>query len=341
MERSSNPVKVDKIVASLNIKVRPQDLRSKDSRNLLMSIFSQWLPLAPSTFRAIVEKIPAPPAAQATRVPKMLHPNVGHSHEILEPTNKLERDLYTAADEDDSFRVAYISKMFAVKSDELPENQRRQLTAEDMRARAKVAKDERDRRSKEVADGIEPTPSKVEKEVEKEQTEEQKNRETLMGFARLYSGTIHVGQTLYAILPKYNAALSPSHPSNAKHVSSVRIEQLYMMMGRELVAVKEVRAGNLFAIRGLEGIVWRNATLCGFGKGFEVKEGEAREVERDCLVNLAGVTQTVRSLSSSQRVLLTRHLRSRPRSCALLSSQRIHVRPLRRLQRHYIDSSCS
>ena len=297
MLHRSNPIKVDKIVASLNVKVRPQDLRAKDSRNLLLSIFSQWLPLAPSTFRAVIDKIPSPSAAQAVRVPKMLHPELGHSHDPVEPKNKLEHDLYSGGSEEDSFRVAYVSKMFAVRSDELPENQRKQLTAEDMRARAKAAKEERDRKAQALADGVEYAPSSTEKKVEVEEDEADKNRETLIGFARLYSGTIRLGQTLYAVLPKYNAALAPSHPHNSRHFASIKVEQLYMMMGRELVAVKQVQAGNLFAIGGLEGVVGRNATLCGLGGAAEAKAGGERDADRECLVNLAGITQAVRPSS--------------------------------------------
>jgi ribosome assembly protein 1 len=52
----------------------------------------------------------------------------------------------------------------------------------------------------------------------------------------------------------------------------VRVEALYTMMGRELVPVNEVLAGNVFAIAGLEGKVWRNATLCSPGAGGVGKE---------------------------------------------------------------------
>ncbi|KAK4705835.1 ribosome assembly protein 1, partial [Phenoliferia sp. Uapishka_3] len=296
----SNPVKVDKIVASLSIKVRPQDLRSKDSRNLLLSIFSQWLPLAPSTFRAVIDKIPSPPSAQATRVPKMLHPNVVHSHETVEPKNKLEKDLYEGAPDDDRFTIAYVSKMFAVRADELPHNQRKPLTADDMRARAKAAREERDEKAKRdledqaATDAGLPLANRPEgvKAPEPVIDEAEKNRETLIGFARQYSGTIRLNQTLYAVLPKYNADLPPSHPQNSRHLAPIKVEQLYMMMGRELVAVQEVQAGNLFAIGGLEGIVGRNATLCALERGSEVKVGAERDADRGCLVNLAGITQT-------------------------------------------------
>lgn len=228
----------------------------------------------------------------------MLHPDAIHSREAVEPQNKLERDLYSGGNSDDNYRVAYVSKMFAVKTEELPENQRKQLTAEDMRARAKIAKEERERKAEMLAKGIEISAASTEKiEEDTPESEADKNRESLIGFARLYSGTIRVGETLYAVLPKYNAALGPTHPQNGRHLSSIKVEQLYMMMGRELVVVQEVQAGNLFAIAGLEGIVGRNATLCAMSSGAPVKELGERAADRDCLVNLAGITLTVSSSS--------------------------------------------
>ncbi|GAA5902803.1 hypothetical protein JCM5296_002886 [Sporobolomyces johnsonii] len=303
---NNNPVKVDKIIASLGVKVRPQDLRAKDTRNLLLSIFSQWLPLAPSAFRALVEKVPPPAQAQSFRIPRMLHPELGHLSDDIAPANKLEEDLYSGNAGDDAYCVAYVSKMFAVKVEDLPENQRKQMTADDMRARAKAFKEAKERKARLLeqgkdADGVPASAvegggdgeaDEDEKEDEEDTPAEQEKQDALIGFARLYSGTIALGQTLYAVLPKYNAELAPSHPQNAKHLAPIKVEQLYMMMGRELLAVKEVQAGNLFAIGGLEGIVLRNATLCGMGKGKDTKEGAERDEDRGCLVNLAGVTQT-------------------------------------------------
>ncbi|POY76028.1 hypothetical protein BMF94_0751 [Rhodotorula taiwanensis] len=300
---NNNPVKVDKIIATLGVKVRPQDLRAKDTRNLLLSIFSQWLPLAPAAFGAIIDKIPAPAAAQGFRIPRMLHPELGHLDDDVAPANKLERDMYSGSNADDAYRIAYVSKMFAVKTEDLPQNQRKQLTAEDMRARAKALKEAKEKKEAFIAEG---KPDEAEAvmaayhQANADALEEEKaaqsngsdKEDALIGFARLYSGTIALGDSLYAVLPKYNADLAPSHPSNAKHLQPIKVENLFMMMGRELLAVKEVQAGNLFAIGGLEGIVLRNATLCGMGKDRQVKEGPQRDEDRGCLVNLAGVANT-------------------------------------------------
>ncbi|GAA5871870.1 hypothetical protein JCM8547_003293 [Rhodosporidiobolus lusitaniae] len=308
---NNNPAKVDRIIASLGVKVRPQDLRAKDTRNLLLSVFSQWLPLAPSAFRAIVDKIPSPPLAQSFRIPRMLHPELGHLDEVTPPPrNKLEADLYSGSFAREACTTAYVSKMFAVKREDLPENQRRQLTAEDMRAKAREAKEKRDRAAKMREEGkseveiaqkeaelaaasAEPASSATGANGEAgEEDEKPQSEDALIGFARLYSGTLKLGQTLYAVLPKYTSSLPPSHPSNAKHLVPIKVEQLYMMMGRELLAVEEVQAGNLFAIGGLEGKVVRNATLCGMGGGRVVKEGKEVDEDEECLINLAGVSNT-------------------------------------------------
>ncbi|KAJ7707159.1 hypothetical protein B0H16DRAFT_1633972, partial [Mycena metata] len=127
--------------------------------------------------------------------------------------------------------------------------------------------------------------------TEEPPVEEAGDVEVILGFARLYSGTITTGVSVYGILPKYNASLGPTHPRNTKHIVSIVVEGLYVMMGRELVAVDSVRAGNIFAIKGLEGKVWRSATLCAPG-AIGIGESPDLNALKDCLVNLGGVNRT-------------------------------------------------
>jgi ribosome assembly protein 1 len=42
----SNREKIPKIVKALNLKILPRDMKSKETRTLLTSIFNQWLPLS-------------------------------------------------------------------------------------------------------------------------------------------------------------------------------------------------------------------------------------------------------------------------------------------------------
>lgn len=316
-------------------------MKTKEYRTLLSLIMSQWLPLATTTFQTVVEIIPPPQIAQSIRVPKMLHPEAYATATTLLPTNKLERDLYSCDPTPEAGIVCYISKMFAVKRSELPENRVKLETAEDMREKARI---ERERRAAEkererqldaegliglgadgkiggqrAVDGVPipasqasasaaaeggdaaPSlsfvsvgqPSLATPAVASAESDAALSSEALMGFARLYSGTLNVGTTLYCLLPKYNNALPPSHPANAKFITKVEIERLYMMMGRDLVAVETVPAGNVFAIGGLEGKVWRNATLCSTSGG-GVSGKETDEELQASFVNLAGVIMAVR-----------------------------------------------
>ncbi|TDL17714.1 P-loop containing nucleoside triphosphate hydrolase protein [Rickenella mellea] len=276
-----NAEKVTKIVSTLTLKIPPRDLKSKDTRQLLQLIFGQWLSLSTCTIQAVVDVIPAPSVAQRSRVPRMIYPELNEP--TVEPKNKLERDLFSCNAAPDAFVTAIVSKMFAVTRKDLPENKRKPLTADELRERAKLAKDK--------AEGVQSNENEEQaSEVQKEELSEAEGNETcLLGFARLYSGTIEVGTTLYCVLPKYNGALEPTHLHNSKHVLKATIGGLYTMMGKDLVPVAKVSAGNVFAIRGLEGVVWRNATLCSpNSEGVPSVDDLTRD--KDCFVNLCGVT---------------------------------------------------
>ncbi|ODN80017.1 hypothetical protein L202_03878 [Cryptococcus amylolentus CBS 6039] len=314
-----NPDAVQKIVSSLSLRIPPRDLRSKDTRNLLNLIMQQWLPLSTATFQAIIEIIPSPLSAQGIRLPHMLHPEEAKGAggkgsgsgggPVLKPRNALENALYTCDQSETAPVTAYVSKMFAVRHSELPEFKPKEISAEEMRARGK---EERERRARllearkaggEGADGVEGGVESVVKPLEdlilenaeqgkegKEETEEKEDSEIILGFSRIFSGTLHRHTPLLCLLPKFNPLLpSPLlHPSNAKHIVPLIATDLYMMMGRELVSVESVPAGHVCAIRGLEGGVARSGTLwAGDAKGYDEFVGGGEGGGE--VVNLAGV----------------------------------------------------
>lgn len=292
--RQSNAEKITKIITALGLKIKPQDLKAKERRTLLSAIFSQWLPIAPAAFRGIVEQIPAPREAQEIRLPRMLHPTLPRQQNAPEPANRLESDLYSCNAANQAHVIAYVSKMFAIPTADLPQNQRRQMTAEEMR--------EKGRRTREAASALQATGAVVSLEeserdaaaMEQSKPEEpqvEMEAETLIGFARLYSGSVRVGQKLYAILPKYNSALPPDHESNKRFWVPITVSHLYMMMGRDLVPVEEVPAGNVFGVGGLEGKVVRSATLCASHPVFdqELPKSSISKEMQESFVNLAAL----------------------------------------------------
>ena len=225
----------------------------------------------------------------------MLYPDIYES--TLEPKNKLEEDLYTSRSDSKASVIGYVSKMFAVSAKDLPENKKKPITAQEMREKAREAREARPNE----ADGV-ATPRSTSSPISYVPSQRQQSEvaeasinvdaEVLLGFARLYSGTLRVNSSVYAVLPKYNTSLGPKHLANAKYILTAKVEGLYTMMGRELVPVTHIRAGNIFAIKGLEGKVWRSATLC---SPQELGIGEEPDVEgqKDCLINLGAINRSV------------------------------------------------
>ncbi|KZP01342.1 P-loop containing nucleoside triphosphate hydrolase protein [Calocera viscosa TUFC12733] len=288
-----NPEKVSKIVSTLNLKIPPRDLNSKDTRHLLSMIFSKWLSLSSCTFQAVVDVIPPPSVAQRTRIPKVLYPDL--HEEAVQAKTKLEENLYSCDTSPSACVAVYVSKMFAVARKELPENRKRAMTAEEMRQKGREARERRAHLEASLledsavvihADSIEP-PAEVVSHPSAIQEDE--DGEALLGFARIYSGTLKRGMSVYCVLPRYDVPLGPGHPRNIKHLQIVTVESLYTIMGRDLVPVEVVPAGNVFAVGGLEGVVLRNATLCspsgeGVLSGRHLVLGEA---DQQCIVNLS------------------------------------------------------
>ena len=181
--------------------------------------------------------------------------------------------------------VAYVSKMVAVPASELPQNKRKgggTLTGEEARdlARKKRAEIEKAKAAAEgdVTNGLngltealdeaslDDGPAPDETELDRKE-----DPEHLIGFARLYSGVLSVGDSVYVLPPKF----SPASPHSKPEPKKVTVTGLYLMMGRGLESLGSVPAGVVFGIAGLEGHILKSGTICSQLEGS---------------VNLAGIT---------------------------------------------------
>jgi len=251
--------KIDKIVKSLNLKILPRDLKSKDIRAVQSTICSTWLPLAQTVLYSIIEQLPSPLEAQKIRLPKLLYPqNINNipDTDLTENQKKLEKALYECDASDNAPVVVIISKMVDIKAEELPTNRRVQLTAEEMRENRRKLLEQR----KLELEGNSDAPiilTEIQKNAEKNiksNNEENKKDSVLIGFARIFSGTIREGQKIYVMGPKYD----PMDPS--KFCTEVTVKNLYLIMGKELEALSSVPAGNVFGIGGLDEVILKSAT---------------------------------------------------------------------------------
>lgn len=263
-----DPATIEKITKSLSITIPSHILRSRDPRAILTALFSAWLPLSTAVLVSVIEHLPSPPVAQADRLSAMLDASPGADN--VDPRVRQAMVDFKASTQDPV--VAYVSKVVAIPESELPENKRRggsSLSAEEARdmARKKRAAIEKAQATAvgEATNGV----GTITKTLEttsiddsgidgSSNRERQEDPEHLIGFARLYSGTLSVGDTVYVLPPKFSPANPHAHPEPPK----VTITALYLLMGRGLEPLNSVPAGVVFGVAGLEGHILKSGTLC-------------------------------------------------------------------------------
>ena len=269
---------VEKITKSLSLSVPTHILRSRDPRALLTTVFAAWLPLSTALLVSVIEHLPAPPSAQASRLPALIDASPGGKHVA---TSVRDAMIHFKTSEDDPV-VAYVSKMVSIPASELPENKRQggnMLSADEAREmarkkRAEIAK------AQAAADGSSNSLSDITNALgsarmrddtsQGTENEQSKDPEHLIGFARLFSGTLSVGDSVYVLSPKF----SPENPHDDPEPRKVTVTGLYLLMGRGLEPLASVPAGVVFGIAGLEGHILKSGTLCS---------------QLDGSINLAGV----------------------------------------------------
>ncbi|KAG6176397.1 hypothetical protein E4U27_005213 [Claviceps purpurea] len=268
---------LEKVTKSLNLSIPPHVLRARDPRLLLTTVFASWLPLSTALLVSVIESLPSPPAAQAERCPDLIAQSPGH-----EAVDKEVKDAMVSFKHGPSDPVvAYVSKMVSVPESELPENRRKpgsQMTGEEARELARKKRAEalraaaaQDASEGTVDGGITEALGNTHIDNANDEEAQQAEPEHLIGFARIYSGTISVGDSLYVIPPKW----SPADPTAGPQPQAVTVSALYMLMGRNLESLDSVPAGVVFGIGGLEGKILKSGTLCS---------------KLDGAINLAGVS---------------------------------------------------
>lgn len=257
---------VEKITTSLSLTIPPHVLRSRDPRAILTTLFTSWLPLSTAVLVSVIENLPSPPAAQSIRLPALIDASPG-AENVDENVRKAMVGFKRSKDDP---IVAYVSKMVAVRESELPQYKRKgggTMTGEEARdlARKKRAEIEKQRAatSGEALDGgvtgVTEALSEANLLENGEETAEQpEDPEHLIGFARLYSGTLSVGDSIYVLPPKF----SPSNPHLSPEPQKVTVTGLYLMMGRGLESLESVPAGCVLGIAGLAGHIFKSGTLC-------------------------------------------------------------------------------
>ncbi|CAL3969270.1 unnamed protein product [Diplocarpon coronariae] len=256
-----DPVLTEKITKSLNITLPSHIARSRDPRAILTTLFSTWLPLSTALLVSVIESLPSPLSAQQARLPTIIDASPGCT--FVDPIIR-EAMVRSKSSSSDPV-VAYISKMVSIPESELPENKRRgALSPEEAlemgrRKRAEIAR-ARALENGAAEDSVSGLTEAIEDASleEKIVEEQQPDREHLIGFARIYSGTLSVGDSVYVLPPKF----TPANPHISPEPKKVTVTALYLLMGRGLEPLISVPAGVVFGIAGLGGHVLKSGTIC-------------------------------------------------------------------------------
>ena len=232
--------KVSKIIIALGLAVRPPNHKDflNNSKNVLRNIMAAWLPLPLAIFVAVVRKLPNPIQAQPNKV-SILIPET-----CIQPSECDARKAICECDSESALVICYVSKMFGVEPKNMPAA-KNILTQEEMKIIRERAIAKSIGLSTHTGD-LSPLLGQIKIE-----------EEHMVAFARIYSGTITVGQKVYVLNPKYD----PLDEKTSKYSSEAIIIRLFAIMGCDLKDIPFAKAGMIFGILGLQSHVLKTATL--------------------------------------------------------------------------------
>ncbi|KAH7443739.1 hypothetical protein KP509_02G048900 [Ceratopteris richardii] len=230
MQGSSGQEMLSKIIKSMNLSIPARDLQHKDPKVVLQAVMSRWLPIANAIFSMVCDVLPDPINAQADRVLRFFpdeNVNENLQAEVLMALAKTKQAVKTCDNDPKAPCVAFVSKMFAIPIDLLPQKGPNGELLPDIREELSSLGD--------VG-----------------------HRECFLAFARVFSGVLFAGQRIWVLSPLHDPTKGEH---DRKHMQEGIVQGLYMMMGRGLEPKQSVSAGNLVAIRGLGQFILKTATL--------------------------------------------------------------------------------
>lgn len=240
--------KLQKIAKALNLNISNREMNHEDAQNVAQAFMSRWLPVSNAVLDTVVDHLPNPIAAQKIRIPHLYKPLpvAGHEEEI----RKISLAIESCDSSDGAPVVGFVSKVFAVPNDQLALALRVSNGIVMPRPRAKPRGDG------ETADVDSTTtsPSSSSSSVPPPPTQStaaalERGGQSFIAMARLFSGVLRPGDKLNLFGVRYNPGVSLE-----KHRVEVVVPHLFMLMGRSLQPLQEVRAGQVFGIGGQEAV---------------------------------------------------------------------------------------
>lgn len=257
---------VEYVTTKLKIPTITRDMRHTDTRIQIKAILEAWSSLSDTIMIQSKFYIPSPNEITDRKIKYMLSFGMLSENEYREKLSQKFLPYFTECSTQDSAPLfIYISKMFCVSTRNLSQNKPKPVFLKGRTG---------DRNVPHVSTEATAPPSNLEEEEEpkpdnNEETDNiLKKRETaVIALARVFSGTVRVGQVLYFLTEDYDPTMYLASENKDQFLNTspfvyrVLIRELYILFGRELVLVESVSAGNICGIGGLDDTVPRRGTL--------------------------------------------------------------------------------
>ena len=189
--------RIQKIINALNVKIAARDLKTNDSRQKLSAIFTQWLPLTKAVLDMVINVLPSPKDITNDRAEQLMCSKAARFDSLTSETQDLKSHFLNCDPKSDEL-IVFVSKMFPVPKKQLPENRPKPLTPEEMARRREMAR----QRLTEKSDTKDDTPTTMMEDLKL--VERDTEGTAFVAFARVFSGTLKPGQSVYVLGPKYD-----------------------------------------------------------------------------------------------------------------------------------------
>lgn len=159
------------------------------------------------------EKLPSPLDLSETRVERLMLTHNKKFSALPTQTQDLKRSFLNCTSQDDAPVIVFVSKMFAVDAESLPENRPKPLSQEEMLARREQARQKLTEKLSKVNGQSEMTEMKDDNINTSEKDDNDNSiattavddeKHNFIAFARVYSGTIRRNSKLYVLGPKHD-----------------------------------------------------------------------------------------------------------------------------------------
>lgn len=250
MEKNKLPLMLSK----LNITKQTREMSHNDPKVQVRAILQAWKPLGLCVMDQCQKIIPPPNKMQEIRCHSMINISKYFENKILNEYAENMTDMLRNPEANNKSNIiVYVSKLFSVNKKNLSQNKPK-VFVPSLQSREAVlaARKETEEKIKQLQIGE--STDIIENAVVVPPNEDVADENRIIGVARVFSGELKCGQTLYIIPNNYN-------PTTETNVEKITIKELYMLSGRELILVDKVPVGNICGIGGLEQLIIRTATL--------------------------------------------------------------------------------